>query len=180
MPTEDAYSSGHLVLSLSELAFILLFDTSDTPYRLDIIPVCDIITGLDIYTDSDISPNIGFHRASATGVACRQGTLTSPDTWSCGTCKCSFLCWDQSLLNLCCLRTFEFRTSLGTSVFASGRQPFHGFCGKVFPADSRYSNGNQLCPSSSRHISLLIWSRIYTVFALNRQEIFGISVRFHI
>ena len=85
MPTEDAYSSGHLVLSLSELAFILLFDTSDTPYRLDIIPVCDIITGLDIYTDSDISPNIGFHRASATGVACRQGTLTSPDTWSCPT-----------------------------------------------------------------------------------------------
>ena len=36
--------------------------------------------------------NIGFHRASATGVACRQGTLTPPDTWSCphfGTCMCS-------------------------------------------------------------------------------------------
>ena len=27
-----------------------------------------------------------------------------------------FLCPDQSLLNLSCLRTFEFRTSLGTSV----------------------------------------------------------------
>ena len=26
--------------------------------------------------------NIGFHGASATGVACWQGTLTSPDTWS--------------------------------------------------------------------------------------------------
>ena len=34
-------------------------------------------------------------------------------------------------------------------------------CGKDFPTHSRYSYGNQLCPSSSRHISLLIWSRIY-------------------
>ena len=30
-----------------------------------------------------------------------------------------FWCWDQSLLTLSCLRTFKFRTSLGTSVFAS-------------------------------------------------------------
>ena len=30
------------------------------------------------------------------------------------------------------------------------------FCEKGFPADSRYSNGNKLCPSSNRHISLLI------------------------
>ena len=28
-----------------------------------------------------------------------------------------FYCWDQSLLNLSCFRTFEFRTSLGSSVF---------------------------------------------------------------
>ena len=27
-----------------------------------------------------------------------------------------FLCRDQSLLNLSCIRTFEFRTSLGTSL----------------------------------------------------------------
>ena len=54
------------------------------------------------------------------------------------------------------------------------------FCGKGFPADSRYSNWNKLCPSSSRHISLLIWSRIYTVFALNRKETVGVSVQFHI
>ena len=26
-----------------------------------------------------------FHRTSATGVTCRQGTLTPPDTWSCPT-----------------------------------------------------------------------------------------------
>ena len=85
MPTEDAYSSGHLVMSLSGLAFVLLVETSDTVYRLDIIPVCDIITGLDIFSESDISRDIGFHRASATGVARRQGTLTPPDTWSCPT-----------------------------------------------------------------------------------------------
>ena len=57
---------------------------------------------------------------------------------------------------------------------------FRGFCGKGFPTDSLYSNGNNLCPSSSRHISLLIWSRIYTVFALNREETVGVSVQFHI
>ena len=53
-------------------------------------------------------------------------------------------------------------------------------CGQGFPADSRYSKGNQLCPSSSRHISRLVWSRIYTDLALNRQETVGISVQFHI
>ena len=83
------------------LAFVLLVETSDILYRLDIIPVCDIITGLDIFTESDISPNIGFHRASATGVACQQGTLTPPDTWSrpFGTCIYS-TCWDQSFSEL--------------------------------------------------------------------------------
>ena len=53
-----------------------------TQYILCLIPVCDMITGLDIDTEFYISPNIGFHRASATGLACRQGTLTPPDTWS--------------------------------------------------------------------------------------------------
>ena len=53
-------------------------------------------------------------------------------------------------------------------------------CRKGFPADSWYWSGNKLCPSSSRHISLFIWSRIYTVFALNREETVGVSVQFHI
>ena len=56
MPTEDAYSSGHLVLSLSELAFVLIVEISDALSRLDIIPVCDFITGLDIYL------NLTFHQ----------------------------------------------------------------------------------------------------------------------
>ena len=44
----DSYFSWHLVLSLSGLAFVLLFETSDILYRLDIIPDFDIITGLNI------------------------------------------------------------------------------------------------------------------------------------
>ena len=44
------------------------------------------------------------------------------------------------------------------------------FGGKVFPTDSRHSNGHKLCPSPSRHISVLIRSGIHTVFALNWKE----------
>ena len=58
---------------------------------------------------SDFVPNStfyrslsGFHRTFATGVACRQGTLTPPDTWSrpFGTCMCS-TSWDQSFFRTC-------------------------------------------------------------------------------
>ena len=83
MPTEDAYSSGHLVLSLLGFAYVLHVETSDLN-QSDNAPVCDIFTGLDI-TGFDNLPNKGFQRAYATGVACRQGTLTPPDTWSCPT-----------------------------------------------------------------------------------------------
>ena len=61
-------------------------------------------------------PNTCFHRASATGVACRQGTLTPPDTWSrpIGTCICS-TCWDQSFSELVViLPDYALRISLGT------------------------------------------------------------------
>ena len=64
MPTEDTYSYGHLVLSLLGLAFVLFVETSDTLYRLDIIPDCDIFTALGIFSESDTSTYIGFHRAS--------------------------------------------------------------------------------------------------------------------
>ena len=88
--SEDAYSSVHLVLSLLGLAFVLFVETSGTLYRLDIIPVCDI-TGIYIFIISDISPNIDFHRAPATGVACRQGMLTPPDTWSFPTLRLAYV-----------------------------------------------------------------------------------------
>ena len=50
------------------------------------------------------------------GVACRQGTLTTPDTWSrpFGTCICS-TCWDQSFSELVViLPDYALRISLGT------------------------------------------------------------------
>ena len=83
---------GRLLLRTPGLVpFVLRVEASDIIYQIDIIQVFDVITGLDIITESDISPNIGFHGASATGVACQQGTLTPPDTWSrpFGTCICS-------------------------------------------------------------------------------------------
>ena len=68
------------------------------------------------FTESDISPDIGFHIASAKGVACRQGALTPPDTWSrpFGTCICS-TCRDQSLSKfVVILPDYALRISLGT------------------------------------------------------------------
>ena len=50
-----------------------------------ITPVYDTFPWFDFLPNLTLLLNIGFHRASATGVACRQGTLTPPDTWSCPT-----------------------------------------------------------------------------------------------
>ena len=58
----------------------------------------------------------GFHITFATGVACRQGTLTPPDTWSrpFGTCICC-TCGDQSFSELVViLPDYALRISLGT------------------------------------------------------------------
>ena len=46
-----------------------------------ITPVYDTFPWLDFLPNLTLLLIIGFHRASATGVACRQGTLTLPDTW---------------------------------------------------------------------------------------------------
>ena len=48
-------------------------------------------------TELDFLPNLsGFHRTFALGVACRQGTLTPPDTWSCPIWDLQmFFCWDH-------------------------------------------------------------------------------------
>ena len=42
-------------------------------------------------------------------------------------------------------------------------------CG-VFQADSRHSNGYELCPSSHRHLSVFIRSGIHIVFDLNGEK----------
>ena len=44
------------------------------------------LTELDLFTEIYITELRGFNRIYATGgVACQQGTLTPPDTWSCPT-----------------------------------------------------------------------------------------------
>ena len=57
-----------------------------------------------------------FHRTFAARVACRQGTLTPPDTWSrpSGTCICS-TCWDKSF----------FRTGRYFSGLCSSNTPLY-------------------------------------------------------
>ena len=68
-----------------------IVETTDT--HLYIIPVYDIFSWLDFLPALTWLLNTGFHRASATGVACRQVTLTPQVTWSrpFGTCICSIV-----------------------------------------------------------------------------------------
>ena len=76
-----------------------------TPYWSDFVPNSTFYRILS-----------GFHRTFATGVACRQGTLTPPDTWSrpFGICICS-TCWDQTFSELVAiLPDYALRISLGT------------------------------------------------------------------
>ena len=54
------------------------------------------------------------------------------------------------------------------------------FFRKSHPADSRHSNGYELCPASRRHLSVFIQSGFHTVFALNSKEAFSISVQSHL
>ena len=79
--------------------------TMTTPYWSDFVPNSTFYRILS-----------GFHRTFATSVACRQGTLTPPDTWSrpFGTCICC-TCWDQSFSELVViLLDYALRISLGT------------------------------------------------------------------
>ena len=50
------------------------------------------------------------------------------------------------------------------------------FAGSL-PAESRHSNGYELCPSSRRHLSVFIRSGFHTIFALYGKETFSISVQ---
>ena len=97
MPTEDANSSGHLVLShfwtckcsnvettSPVLVFFADFWVSNIPRYFCFL--------LDLHRIMS-----GFHGAFSTGVTCQQGTLILPYTWFrslFGTCLCSNS-WDQ-------------------------------------------------------------------------------------
>ena len=59
----------------------------------------------------------GFHRAFATAAACQQRTLTPRDTWSCPTFGFACVLMLRPISpELVLFRTFEFRTSLVTSI----------------------------------------------------------------
>ena len=53
------------------------------------------------------------------------------------------------------------------------------FAGSL-PADSRHSNGYELCPSSRQHLSVFIRSGFHTVFSLDGKETVTISVQSHL
>ena len=78
-------------VSLSQM----LNDTVTWPYTMTAPYWSDFVPNSTFYRILS-----GFHRTYATGVACRQGTLTPPNTWSFGTCICS-TCWDQSFFRTC-------------------------------------------------------------------------------
>ena len=102
---------GPVPYEICECSFV---ETTDT--QSYITPVYDTFPWLDFLPSLKLLLNIGFHGASATGVACRQGTLTPPDTWSrpFGTCICS-TCWNQSFSELVViLLDYALRISLGT------------------------------------------------------------------
>ena len=61
--------------------------------------------------------------------------------------------------------------------WVSSWQYFPGFCRKTLPADSRHSNGYELSPASRRLLSVFIRSGFHTVFALNGEETFSISIQ---
>ena len=54
------------------------------------------------------------------------------------------------------------------------------FAGKVFQQTVGIPMGTNCAPSSRRHLSVFIRSRIHTVFALNRKETVSISVQSHL
>ena len=67
---------------------------SDTLHWSGITPIFDPITDLEFITFYRVVR--GFHRTFATGAACKQRTLTLPDTWSCPIWDLrSSFCWDH-------------------------------------------------------------------------------------
>ena len=99
------------------------FDTTNSwPF-----PSCDFLLNLTWLI-------IGFNWIYATGVACRQGTLTPPDTWyrSFGTFIC-YTCWDQSFSELVVIFTdyalrFCFNFHITNSSFLCSNSPSLATC----------------------------------------------------
>ena len=94
---------------------------SDTLQQSDIKPAYDLITELDLFTECDPTTfywnTRGFHGTFATGVACRQRTLTPPDTWSCPILGLAYVLMLKPVFPmLSCFPDYDFWTPLGTSI----------------------------------------------------------------
>ena len=95
--------------------FWMMTILSDTLRWSGITPILLIWTFLPNLTFYPIAR--GFHRTFQRVRHANRGRLLlrtpgSVPLWDLEV----FLCWDQSLLNMSCFRTFEFRTSLGLSL----------------------------------------------------------------
>ena len=134
--------------------------TMTTPYWSDFVPNSTFYRILS-----------GFHRTFATGVACRQGTLTPPDTWSrpFGTCICS-TCWDQSFSELVViLPDYALRISLGTfSILLLIRLLIYtDWYLKIFNTGRfRY----RMCVKKCYNSKWVKWARIQIMFSLSFQN----------
>ena len=119
MPTEDAYSSGHLVLSHLGFANILLVRPLKLNHTLhQFVTHFPDLTFYRLWHYYRIQVSKG-HLQRVWHVDRGRLLLWTPGPvplWDLHV----FLCRDQSLLNLSCLRTFEFRTPLGTSLLLWG------------------------------------------------------------
>ena len=100
---------------------------SDTLQRSDIKAAYDLITELDLFTEC--APTTfywiagGFHGTFATGVACRQRTLTPPDTWSCPIFGLAYVLMLKPVFSmLSCFPDYDFWTPLGTSILLSWKR----------------------------------------------------------
>ena len=100
-----------------------------------------------------------------------EGSLPEMRIWSILLIN-SYLKWcinlSRSLFLYDIIKMLEFLVN-NTSIFVV-------FAGKVF----QQTVGIPLCPSSRRHLSVFIRSRIYTVFALSGKKTVSISVQSHL
>ena len=137
--------SGHLILSHLGFAFVPS-NRNHTTYLWRL----PNMTYLPKFT----LPNWrGFNRIFATGVACQQGTLTPPDTWSCPTLGLACVLMSRPNLSWTCLVSgllnFEHPSVLlFCHLYSTNRTAFKGNSCTTVGTIVFISNYNELCTKS--------------------------------
>ena len=116
----DMGISSNIMKSPSHKCYMIFWDMTiynDNLHWSDITPVCELITDFDLITKFG-----GFHRTLQRVRHANRGhlLLQTPGPVSFGTCLCSNV---ETILSGTChvYGPFEFRTSLGTSIFLNLR-----------------------------------------------------------